>query len=483
MKKVGKYLIITLLLLLGLCCVGILYLFFIPNSELFNITYIGKSQTIKSKEYEVENISTIAINSRSYDVFVVETDKETISVEMYANSFGFVLTKNENASISSSIHNNTLTFNIDEPHGFALGNNSQITLNIPKDKNDLNLNLKNLNATTTINSDVEINNLSYKTTNGDFNFKKGKVNGQLSLDLGRSTFNLSNAVKTNTNNVQLKMTTGMFKAKELILGNISVLQNKRGVISVTECKNLVANIASAGGQFSVDKIGYVNILTSDTNLKFGEITDGADIELTGSGKVNIAEVKSISVIKTKSGNIKINKAESNLTVHSDTGNISVLSAKTLISTKTNYGDIEIYFSEDAESYLNNSNARCLIARLSNGKLTATGVEHLGLVENDEGIKVSKNGRVNIVMNNVYGENEIIGENGSVRVVVDKDNVFELTTSSKANDVRVNLTQTIEYNGYTTKEILTTPVNCESSEHKLKVSTNNGSLRVFDTNFA
>ena len=46
-----------------------------------------------------------------------------------------------------------------------------------------------------------------------------------------------------------------------------------------------------------------------------------------------------------------------------------------------------------------------------------------------------------------------------------------------------ITQAIEYNGYTTKEILTTPVNCESSEHKLKVSTNNGSLRVFDTNFA
>ena len=96
MKNVVKYVTITLLMLLGLCCVGVLYLFFIPNSSIFNITYINHSELSTSKVYAANEVSHVVLNSRAYDIQVVSTKKENVKVEVFANSFGFVLTKNEN---------------------------------------------------------------------------------------------------------------------------------------------------------------------------------------------------------------------------------------------------------------------------------------------------------------------------------------------------------------------------------------------------
>ena len=96
MKSFGKYLTISLLLILGLGCVGVLYLFFIPNSSLFNITYINHHKKYNSKLYTPSEINHIVVNSRSYDVVVEATDNDQIKLEVDSRSFGFVLTKNQN---------------------------------------------------------------------------------------------------------------------------------------------------------------------------------------------------------------------------------------------------------------------------------------------------------------------------------------------------------------------------------------------------
>lgn len=485
MKKVGKYLIITLLLLLGLCCVGVLYLFFIPNSSLFNITYINNNSTIKSSYYDHTGISEIELNSRSYDIEIVEAKNERIYCEVYSNSFGFVLTKNETASVSASLSNNTLTFNVKEPYGFATKNSSYIKLYVPASIS-FDLTLNNKSATTSINSsNIKVNNLEYSTEKGKFNFTNGTILGSLNLNLNKSIFTISKDVATNANNVKLKVTTGKFLAENSVLGNISIEQNSRGVINVFECNRLDESITSAGGQITITNISQINVSSSDTNITLGSVASGANIQLTGTGSVKISNINAVSYVTTNSGSVEISNSESNLTLQSDTGNIIVRSAKTTISTKSNYGNIEVYFNENADSYMNNSNARVLYAEIKNGTLTAAGVEHLGSVSSsaETGIVVTGNGRVNIRMNNVYGVNSIDGNNGNVNVVVNKDSAYVLTTISTLGNVRVNLTQTTQYNGYTKKDYETTYVNCSSSSNSLLVSTNQGDLTILDTNFA
>ena len=487
MKKVGKYLSITLLLLLGLCCVGVLYLFFIPNASLFNITYINHNKHIKSNSYSAEEISHVVVNSRAYDVEVVSSGSSEVKLEVFSNSFGFTLTKNQNANLSASVVNNVLTFNVTEPYGAAVKNNSYIKLHLSSNY-AVDLTLNNLSATTVINSnDAKINNLNYSTSKGNFKFKKGNILGSLNLDLNKSTFSISEEVNTQSNNVKLKLSSGKFYAEKETLGEIEILRNNRGVISVQECSRLTENVSSAGGQINVVKTSYVNILTSDTIISINEITHGANIQLTGSGRVSIETLKTISSIKTNSGNINIKNAESNLTVHSNSGNIKVDSARTIVSVRTQSGRAEVHFGDDVESYINSTEGftyRVLNARINNGSLTATGVEHLGAVEDVEGVEILGSGRVSIKMNNVFGINEIVGNNGNVNVVVNKASVYTLNTQSESGSVRVNLTQTIQFNGYTTIEPTPTNVNCSTvSANKLSISTTKGSLLVLDTNFA
>ena len=110
MKVFVRYFLIVILLLIGLFALGILYLFFVPGSSLFGITYISYSDNYNSEAYDASNISTIRLNSRAYDVFVVPASSEEISVRVYANSLGFVLNKNSKVDIEEDVENGELTF-------------------------------------------------------------------------------------------------------------------------------------------------------------------------------------------------------------------------------------------------------------------------------------------------------------------------------------------------------------------------------------
>ena len=114
MKKIGKYLIITLLLLLGLCCVGVLYLFFIPNSSLFNISYVSHSTKLSSKQqYLAEDVNKIVLNSNKFEVKISESSSDKISLKVYDQTFGFALVKNNKTSIDEELNPaGVLTFNI-----------------------------------------------------------------------------------------------------------------------------------------------------------------------------------------------------------------------------------------------------------------------------------------------------------------------------------------------------------------------------------
>lgn len=495
MKKVGKYVIITLLLLLGLCCVGVLYLFFVPNSNLFNITYINLNETKKTEKYSIDSISEISVNSRAYNVNVESTEDDKISLEVQANSFGFVLTKNQGVEISASIKNNVLTFNIKEPYGFATPNDSVIKLLVPK-KKAFDITLSNKKALTQINDkSLTINNLTYSTQKGDLKLNNSTINGNLKLNLGKGECVLASTLKTNTNNVYLKLTTGRFTASNSVLGNIYITQNNRGVITLGECADIEEFKPSAGGQITAKKVSLINVDASDTVINIGEVLDGAIINLTGGGKVDISTLDGDSRITTNSGSILINKCMSHATVYSDEGNITVKEALKSISTKTNYGNINITFSKDAQHYSSSEQypSRVLNAILHNGKITAKGVEHLGLppsqkTENPnipEGITITGNGRVHLEMSDVCGVNNVVGKNGNVTVIVNYSSAYMLTTNPEKatkGNVRVNLLQIPRYKGYRTKSKVITYVNSSQSNYNntLTVSTTSGDLTILDT---
>ncbi len=489
MNKVGKYIIISLLLLLGLGCVGILYLFFIPNSTLFNITYINLNDRIKSLSYNVSasSINQIKINSRSYDLNIVPVENSEISLEMYTNSFGFVFVENSNFKIVSALENGILTFDIDEPHGFATTNNSYINLSIPKD-HPISLDLTNKNSSISISSkSLILNNLSYSTNAGEFNFFEGKINGNLNLKIDKGSFNISKNVETNSNNIQLGLTKGKFNAADSSFGNITVTENQRGVISVLECVNFYHNsehAISAGGQINIGTLSQTTLRSSDTKVSIKNVTY-ANIDLTGAGDVFIDKVMGYSPISTTSGNIIINNSHAEISAHTTSGNITIKNAMKTVSIRTISGTANVSFSEDAEKHTSTNRSRVLHANIHNGTLNASGVEHIGHAdqnnsENIIGITITGNGSVNLTMNDVSGSNSIYGNDGNVNIVINDTSDYILNTSTSTGNVRVNLKQISESGGYRTKTATTTNVNCNSSSNNLNVSTNAGNLTILDS---
>ena len=148
MKKFWKYFIITILLLTGLFFVGLLFLFFVPSSSIFGITFISYNDRQISNSYEISKVNSIVLNSRSYDIEIESTKSSTITARIENHSLGYVLKKNSNLLLKEDLTNGVLKFTISEPYGAAFKNNSKIKLLIPnaaKDKSlDLSLENKNL---------------------------------------------------------------------------------------------------------------------------------------------------------------------------------------------------------------------------------------------------------------------------------------------------------------------------------------------------
>ncbi len=506
MKKLGKYLIITLLLLLGLCCVGVLYLFFVPNSSLFEIKYISLSQDHLSEvyEYDSQSFSTIQLTSNAYDVdVVVQENSKSVSVKVYANSWGFVLKNNSEVNISSSVENSILKFNVEEPNGWAIKNASKITLYLPAEE-VINLNLINNSAKTTIRQGVpKIDNLIYKTKSGNLTFEAGQIDGKLNLDLGSSTFKLSDAVQLNQNDVNLRLTSGKFDASASAdLGNVDVEYNEYGVILLNNCNQLRSDNRSSGGRIEASKINKVRLIAGDTNLKVDELVTG-NVEIYRSGSVSVNTVSQSAVIHTQTGKINISNAQGYVQLSSSDGEINVSSAYSAVNADTSYGDINVTFAPEAPHADSSASEELFTPRhfqgsTEHGKVTIKNVENITL-------NITGRGRAYVYFENVFGKNEIKGSMGEIYVEVKELNKilaptghahYKLTTRSESGSVSVNTQQFagLPYTGRAEESVFY--INCtaeqyaesEGKEHyvaqpynnSLTVSTVFGSVKLRDS---
>ncbi len=475
MKVFWKYFLIVILLLIGLFALCILYLFFVPGSSLFGITYISYHDNYYSQSYDSSSISRIEISSRSYDFEIVPADSENISVRVYANSLGFVLNRNSDINIDANVDSGVLTFNIDEPYGAAIANDSLIQLRIPTSKS-FDIVLNNRSAQSSINNEnLQINNLIYNTTSGNFSFNSGSILGYIDASIGRGDFIIGSNVLTNTNNVTLSATSGYFEALNSVLGNFEIESNNNAVILLKECHNFIEDIDEAGGRIEIDTVFYLDLNSSDTNVYINNLTNGSNIILTRSGTVEIQNNLATSDITTNTGNIVISESTGPLILTSGDGNITVNSTFSRVTASSTYGDINVIFNSDAESYLNNRNSRTLQATTNNGKITASGVENVY-------ITIKDNGRAEISMQNVYGENVVNGRSGSVSLLINRYAEYRLHTKTDSGDVSVNLMQisSTGTGGYTDKE-RTEYINCDeySFTATLEVTTTTGNLHIRD----
>ena len=458
--------------------VGILYLFFVPGSSLFNITYISLNVQGVSNAYSRDQVETITIQNRDFPINIVEASSDNVSIRVYSNSLGFALVKNSTVGINAKIEEGNLIFTISEPHGLMSNGDSVIELRIPENFSS-NLSIINRNSTINLNrEDFTIENLYYQGNAGKLNVTAGAILGTIDLELNKSDFTLSGDVETNNNNVVINVNNGTFNASNSDLGEVVIETNTRGVFSIGECDKLTESVATSGGRIQAGTIGSINVRTSDTNLTINTLTNGGTIELTMGGNIEIGTTNALTDLITNSGDITVHNALERVLAQSKDGNIIINNAKFIVSATSTYGDIQVNFSEDAGHFLD-SGARSLEASTDNGKIVVNGVENIIITIND-------NGRAEIHMVDVLGVSSVIGKSGNVSLVINKDSKYNLTTKSNTGNVSVDLMQvdvTVGNIGYTTREETTTGVNLangETSTNSLVVTTTSGDLTIRDT---
>lgn len=496
-KKVGKYLLIGFLLLLGVAAIGVLYLFFVPNSSLFGICYIGKNENISSSPYSTEGVNTISLESHNMDISIIESLSDNISVKLQVNLFGFTTTEQKESNISSDFENGILNFVITEPSGLIIDSGSLIELRIPKGFTS-NLIIKSNESNLNLNSDLSFNSFDLKSNSGSAHLTKGSISGSINLELGKTSLYISKDFGLTSNNVNLKVTTGKLYAEECDFGTINITENNRGAIKINDCDAITMENESAGGNIVLNNVKHLDIKSSDTNIEIkNSWSNGGSISLTKSGKVNINKITSSCSISTNDGDISIStvnpSSKTNVTLEcKDDGSIEILNAYSWIDAKTKYGNISVSFAEDSLKVDENSAitttvanslnlvSRYLHATTYNGKITAHGVEHIE-------IEITNKGTANIYTNNMVGENKIKGSNGNVYIEFNSEtkSAFKLSTKTNASSSINYLNLSGYQSGITDKEtnnlnIFYKLTNMPTTYNSLSIVTTDGNIKVRDT---
>lgn len=489
-KNFWKYFTITILLLLGLFCAMMLFLFFVPGSSIFGLTYISYHEDVYSNSYDMgetglyKSISTINLSSNNLDVKISKAASSAISLKVHNVMFGYTVKKHSKVVISQKVENlgTTLTLSVTEPVGAVVAGNSYVELLVPENI-ETDLILQNNNADTLFDvSTATIKNLSYKTTSGNFVFNSGKVKGEMELSLGRAKFEIKDGVETNENNVYLKLTSGVFSCPKHDFKTINLVSSTSGRITANKCETLKGKNSKAGGSLNFKDVDFVDVTAGDTNVKIENLNSGT-IHLNQSGKIEITNILGDADLYSNLGNITIKSARAYLNCSTETGNISVGKAYGTVNVRSQKGSTSVAFADDAESFNPNiedvSNPRKLIATTLDGNVTARGVENAD-------VKITGKGSVNIYMKDVIGASRVVGGAGRVYVEIKLDvekpetwPKYDLTTRSATGSVSVNLSTTLEQGtgGYTDRNHPTEHINGGSAVNTLNINTTSGSLKV------
>jgi len=494
MKKTGKkrilnFVLVTILLLLGLFCVGLLYLFFVPNSTLFGVTFISRNNKALSETYHYDDVQLVKLSANRFDIEICESPNNDIYVQTLDKSLGYTTVKNKNMIIKSELVNNVVTYTITEPTGALFKSSSYVKLFVPNQK-IIDVKIVNNKSETIIeDSNVVVGNLSYTTKSGDIVFEKGKVKNKISLNLNKADCEFEREFQLEDANLDIKSTSGKVEAKRLNFNNVNILENKNAVIQINQCNSISQSNPSTGGKIEINKLNTASITAGDTNIIINEVAVGVNIDLKKSGYVKINSFldnsnSETSSIITNSGDITISNCKSSIIVNTKDGNINISNAYRYCKATSTSGNITISYAEDAQSFDADGISRSAYIVTTTGKINLTGVEYLPILE------IKQDGSATVNFTNVLGENEIIANEGNIGVVIDMNAKFNFKSTSNAGDVKVNFTQTEKTGGWTDKRIpkdenkdFISINNYNDTKNSLSITSTSGNIYVVDTNLA
>lgn len=480
-----KYLTLTLLFIIGLCCIAVFYLFFVPGSDLFGITYISKSEVLDSLSYEITGVTKIIVKCNSYDVNIEKTKTNSSYLKVYSKSFGFGLKQNSVAQLKANLDSGILTYEITEPQGLISKNDSVITLYLPADSSNVDLQFDNNSSKINVNDEISVDEIIYNSNSGGLNLNSGSILGDLSITSDNADIDISEyyVVDTETD-LHLSLSKGKFNAPYTKFKNVNIISNERAVIVLKECENLQGNNLTAGGKLEIENLGGVDFSSTDTNLKIKNLIGLGSIDLTMSGKVEIENTLFNPTIKTNSGTIKIENAFNSLLLESKSGNITVNKATLHVKATTENGKIYINFDNETltnEPYQSNVLSADAEIKIVNGSANIIGADNINLV-------IDGSGHADVNMKDIKQDNDIQVKNGSLNLVVNKDSLYTLTTHITGNgNINVNLSQ-LPIGGYNGKAFNTIEVNSNeydsndyiSGTNNLSVTATDGDINILDT---
>lgn len=474
MKKVGKYLSLVLLLVLGLASIGLLLIFFVPNLTILNITAINYNKTISNKEtYNKDDVNMIVLSSQHFDVKVFADERDTIEINAYANTLGFAFKNNSNFEIEEKLNDGVLYFTVHEPFGAAFTNNSSIKLFVPTET-QLAYHIKNETSKVEIHSGVEIYNMAYETNRGNLTICNGaSLHGEIDADINKGELNINAEAKVSNLNAQIALKDGKFNSLRPIR-DVNLLALEYGEVKIAECYNFICNTATTQGNVKINKVNNkFEARTSDTNFELNDVHD-AVVNITGKGGVSINNINGITDIETNSGDINIVKSTSTLNLKSNSGKITVREAHNKVYAQSNSGDVSILCEKDDDITYNGY----VYVKMNGGRLITSGINHIEATLKGSAYAIC-------VAEKLVGNNFITTENGQITFhsKVTTDNPFKLVTKTDGA-VKVNLIQIPQYGGYTTNEETTTYVYCyetDTIDDSLILNSNSGSITMHDNN--
>ena len=271
-------LIILIIVLIGVIVFGI--------AKGGNFSFLEKTSTIYDEEFN--DIESISVNVKSYDVKIKETNEEKLKVEITGSS------KNKDKIKVKQTENK---------------------LEIGQEKSIVCIGLCLYDETITI----------YIPTNYDIKYNHLSSSGSLEVE---STITMGN----------IKTTSGDITLKGLDNGEVN---STSGNIKIDNAKEL--NVNSTSGDIKIGKVNNITLSATSGNVEITEITNKINGSTTsGDIEINKLAIKENSSLEARSGNIDIG-LENKVFIDAKTnsGNIDIANSNTnpILTITTTSGDI------------------------------------------------------------------------------------------------------------------------------------------------
>ena len=389
LKKILKWVGISLAIILGIILILIVCMYFFPNFSLFGYRFVRQNSVpeqaevvyVEQCDHYVDNYYVI-ITTHNFDIDISENNTlDQIQVSYVDKKWGFADVQESKLFVTSL--DNTITIRTLETNGLVTGT-GKLTITMPK------YFLANININT--NADVHIDkgylsSLTISMTNGDLKWEAHEymiteeVDGEkvtrpaIEPEMDQAEWLEKTQVSINSLSIfcegadidlqcfkDITIENGLYiRAKKLSLDLEYLIAT-----AYINCNELNMNIEHLGnvgdlqiittsGNINIDTLNAdkTNILTERMKIYIRACVSDIDI-VTKTNDILLANTFGITNISTTSGNVEITSAQENIAIETNSGNISIMEYNASADITTINGNITMHNKgEENPNYVTN----------------------------------------------------------------------------------------------------------------------------------